>query len=100
MTKKIRYEWVYIDLDQHGDIQNLDITDTFAKASNESMEINDDWASKTVCLQKTYLDGNGYPVDNTRAYYNSGWLDEDFEDATPVPKTYIKEVNQWFKLNS
>jgi hypothetical protein len=98
--KTIRYEWIYLDVDCNGDIQNLDATENFCKAANESIEINDDWASKTVCLQKTYLDTFGYATDETRSYYDSGYLQTTFEDGSKVPTRYIKEVDQWFQRNS
>ena len=99
--KTIRYEWTWLSFDEYGDVHDLCGADNFEQAVEISIQENgDDWCMQGVCLMKMYLCEDGYVTDTTRAYYDSGWLQEDFEDATPVPKAYIKEVNDWFNKNS
>ena len=99
--KTFVYEWLYLDVDTHGDIQDIYIAKNFFRATEEACSLSEEWAySNMVCLQKTYIDKNGVPLDTTRSYYDSGWIAEDFDDGSSVPKRYIKEVDQWFKRNS
>ena len=98
--KTLVYEWLYLDVDTHGDCNDIKVAKNFSIATEEAFSLSQEWAySNMVCLQKTYIDKNG-SLDFTRSYYDSGWIAEDFDDGSSVPKRYIKEVDQWFERNS
>ena len=72
----IRYEWVIETLDQHGDITNVDHSDTFPGMPSPG---------KAVALVRD-------STSRTWAYVRDGKLPETFENGTRVPKRFLAVV--------
>ena len=95
MSKKIRYEWHSLELDEYGDIINIDSHDNFVDALEQAIEMNDKFVDGSVELVKYYLCQYGVDIDgDTRSAWcaNNLNISDEFDDGSNVPKYLLKEI--------
>lgn len=108
MGNRIRYEWIALDLDEEGDIENMDHTNSFDEAVRESIIFNElrnnrsFLQDRSIELRKYYMDGEDIE-DDTWAVWDEKSLSMIgretgiFDDGSSIPKKFVKEVERTIK---
>jgi len=93
MPSKIKYEWLALELDSDGDIENISFHSSFLDAMKESIDTNTFFKDGSVELVKYYMDGHDIDGD-TRTAWNSHTLDigDEFDDGSKIPQYLRKQV--------
>lgn len=88
MSARIQYEWVIETVDEFGDIQDVNHSDTFPGFPRQGLDIG---------LVRDVIDETGV-IDRAWAYINQGSLPTHFNDGRnithAVPKRYLEEVQR------
>jgi hypothetical protein len=88
----IRYEWVIEELDEYDDIRDVDHADTYARAEVKAAALRAGGKRVEVALVRDTLTIDGMVEDREWAYIENGKLPARFDEGTPVPQKYRKEV--------
>lgn len=86
----IVYEWFVEDMDEYGDIEDVDYYDTYAETQTEIDKID----NPVVGLCKTKSNKEADSVESrVYAYILDGILESTFDDGSKVPEKYRREIN-------
>ena len=87
----ITYEWVVEELDQYGDIVDVNYYDTLNDARRNAEYLRGDDAEVDVGLVRFDYSNDGAHLDKGWAYFVEGKLPVVFDNGSRVPKKYIAE---------
>jgi len=87
----ITYEWVVEELDQYGDIVDVNHYDTLKDARWYEEYLRHRRAKVDVGLVRFDYSNDGAHLDKGWAYFTDGKLPVEFDNGEKVPKKYIAE---------
>ena len=97
--QRIKYEWISLQLDEYGDIENMDHHTSFVESVESSIAFNNesddtDLKDGTIELRKYYMDDGDIEEDTFVAWDEQtlsmvGRETNIFSDGSTVPQRYL-----------